>query len=130
MLGLRESKTKKAKDVLGDVVSYADDLVHDERMRSDLRSALDHGLAASQRLSEDAGIAGFSERLERDKKLRASIRAMFDDLDHAAERARRRTSHRVRNTILVVGGAGMAVVGVVRSRRWIEAHWSTHTSAP
>src|SRR5215831_2162502 len=81
MLGLRESKTKKTKDMLNDVISYADDLVHDERMRADLRSALDHGLAASQRLREDSGVVGLGERLESDKKLRKSIRAMLDDLD-------------------------------------------------
>jgi hypothetical protein len=123
MLGLRESK-KKAKDMLSDAISYADELVHDERMRSDLCSALDHGLAASERLREDSGIVGFSERLESDTKLRKSIRSMLEDLDSAAHRARHRTSHRARNTILVLGGAGMAVVSVVRGRRWIEAHWS------
>lgn len=125
MLGLRESKTTKAKDMLSDAISYADQLVHDERMRSDLRSALDHGLAASERLREDTGIVGFSERLGSDKKLRKSVRSMLDDLDRAAHRARHRTSHRVRNTILVLGGAGMAAVGVVRGRRWVETHWST-----
>ncbi len=124
MLGLRESKTKRAKEVLSDAISYADDLVHDERMRTELRSALDHGLTASQRLRDDSGIVGFRERFESDKKLRKSIRAMLDDLDRAADRARQRTSHRFRNTILVLGGAGMAIVGVVGSRRWVEAHWS------
>jgi hypothetical protein len=124
MLELRKKKTKKAKDMLSDAISYADGVVRDERMRSDLRSALDHGLAASQRLRSESGIAGITERLESDKKLRKNIRSMLDDLDRAADRARNRTSHRVRNTILVVGGAGMAVAGVVRGRRWVEAHWS------
>ena len=133
MLGLRESKTKKTKDMLNDVISYADDLVHDERMRADLRSALDHGLAASQRLREDAGVVGLGERIESDKKLRKSIRAMLDDLDSAADRARRRTSHRLRNTMLVLTGAGVAMMGIVRGRRWVSAHWSTsevHASSP
>jgi hypothetical protein len=125
MLGLRENKTKKARQMLGEAISYADDLVRDERMRSDLRSALDHGLAASQRLRSDTGLVGLTTRLESDKKLQKNIRSMLDDLDRAADRAKRRTSHRVRNTILVLGGAGMAAVGVLSGRRWVAEHWPT-----
>lgn len=125
MLGLRERKTRKTREMMSDVISYADEVVRDERMRSDLRSALDHGLAASRRLADGSGMAGLGERLDSDKKLRKDVRAMLDDLERAADRARRRTSHRARNTILVVGAAGMAVAGVVGGRRWVEAHWST-----
>ena len=128
MLGLRETKKTKAKEVLGDAIAYADDLVHDEKLRSNLQSALGHGLAASRRLHEDSGVAGLAERIESDRKLRKSVRAMLDDLDHAAERARRRTSHRLRNTLLVLGGGGMILAVVPRARRWIEAHWSSPDS--
>lgn len=129
MLGLRESRTKKAKDMLSDALTYADDLVRDERMRSDLRSALDHGLAASRRLRTDTGLAGLTERLESDKTLKKNVRSMLDDLDRAAGRARRRTSHRMRNSILVLAGAAMAVVGILRGRRWVEGHSSTTSNA-
>jgi len=125
MLGLRESKTTKAREALSDAISYADDLVHDERLRSDLQSALGHGLAAGRRLREDSGVAGLAERIESDRKLRKNVRGMLDDLDRAAGRARRRTSHRLRNTLLVLGGGGFVLALVPRARRWIEAHWSS-----
>jgi hypothetical protein len=112
------------KDALTEAVTYADELVRDERLRSDVRSAYDHGAAATDRVREDLGQANFTSRLATDKKLRRSLRALLDDLDSAGERMRRKRSHRVRNAMLIVVGTGAAVAVIPNARRWISGQTS------
>jgi len=112
------SRTDKAKEALSHAVSYADEFVHDDRLRADLRSALEHAAVAARQLRDNSGVSGFSSRLAEDKDLRRSVRSMLDDLDRAAEQARRKSSHRARNGILVLAGGGVLLASFPAGRRW------------
>jgi signal transduction protein with GAF and PtsI domain len=120
MFGLtRQSRMEKVKDVLGEAVSYTDDVMHDRRLRSSIRSAVDNGVAARDRVRNDVGAARMTSRLLTDKKLRKNLRELIDDIDRVGERMRRRRSHRVRNAMLIVAGTGAAVAVVSPARRWV-----------
>jgi hypothetical protein len=121
MLSLtRETQLDKAKKTLREVVSYADQIARDERLRADIRSAAGHGTKASERVKKDLDGGGISTRLVADKKLRRNLRAMLDDLDSASDRVRRKNSHRVRNVLLMLVGAAAALVAVPRIRAWLS----------
>jgi hypothetical protein len=121
MLSLtKENQLDKAKKTLREVVSYADEIVRDERLRADIRSAAEHGAKASERVKKDVDGGGISSRLAADRKLRRNLRAMLDDLDNASERVRRRKNHRVRNVLLVLAGAAAALVAVPKVRLWLS----------
>ena len=121
----RQSRMEKARDALREAVDYADDLVQDKRLRSHVRSAVDHGASATKRLRHDGH---FSSRLAGDKKLRKHLQALLDDIERVGDRVRRKRSHRVRNALLIVAGSG-AVVAAVPARRWVVDHRSHATGA-
>ena len=123
MIGLtRQSRIQKVKDALREAASYTDELIRDERLRSDVRSAFGHGAVATDRVRTDIGAANITSRLAADKKLRKNLRALLDDLESAGERVRGKRSHRVRNALLIVAGTGAAVVAVPNARRWVADH--------
>jgi hypothetical protein len=130
MLSLtRETQLDKAKKTLREVVSYADQIARDERLRADIRSAAGHGAKASERVKKDLDGGGISTRLAADKKLRRNLRAMLDDLDSASDRVRRRNSHRVRNVLLMLVGAAAALVAVPKIRLWLSDRAAEDTSS-
>lgn len=123
MLGLtRQSRMEKAKDALREAVSYTDGLMRDERLRSHVRSAVDHGAVATERVRADIGAGNITSRLAADKKLRKNLRALIDDIDRANDRLRRKRTHRVRNALVIVAGTGVAVAVVPNARRWVAEH--------
>jgi DNA invertase Pin-like site-specific DNA recombinase len=115
----RDSQMDKAKETLRDVVSYADEVIRDERLRADIRAAVGHGSKAGDRLKKDVSAGGITTRLASDKKLRKDLRRMIDDLDSASERIRRKKSHRVRNVLLIVASAGAALAVIPGIRQWL-----------
>lgn len=124
MLSLtRESRMDKAKEALREVISYADEVVRDERLRADIRAAVGHGADASDRVKRAIATGGITTRLADDKKLRKDLRALLDDLDNASARLRRKKRHRARNVLLIVtsAGAALAVVPNVRRRLFSDA---------
>jgi signal transduction protein with GAF and PtsI domain len=129
MLGLtRKSRMERVRGVLGESLSYTNDLVHDKRLRSDVRSAIDHGSEAKDRFREDIGAERMAARLMTDRKLRKNLRALIDDIDRVSDRMRRRRSHRVRNAILIVAGTGAAVAIISPARRWVGSQVSGSTN--
>jgi hypothetical protein len=122
MLGLRKSRTEKTTEALKEVVSYANELLRDDQLRSDLQSAVGHGAAATERVRKDTGVSRMTARLGTDKKLRKHLRAMLDDLDRAGDRARHRQRHRVRKALLLIGGGGVAMAAIPGTRRWLTEH--------
>ena len=120
---IKESQMDKAKNTLRDVVSYAQEVARDERLRADMRAALDHGTKASDRVKKDLDVGGISTRLAGDRKLRKNLRAMLEDLDDAGHRMRRR-SHRARNAVLVLVGAVTAALAFPRVRPWLTERTS------
>jgi hypothetical protein len=126
----RQSRIEKAKDVLRETIRYADELVRDQKLRSDVRAAVEHGTRAGERVRDDIDSGGIAARLAADKKLRTELRAALDDLDRAADRVRRKRSHKVRNALLVVVGAGAAVAVVPSARRWVADQVSPNGDVP
>ena len=112
----RESQMDKAKNTMQDLVKYAQEVARDERLRADMRAALEHGYTASQRFKKDVQAGGIYARLASDRKLRKNLRAMLDDLDDAAQRVRPKRTHRLRNALLVVVGAVAAALAFPRVR--------------
>jgi hypothetical protein len=127
---IRDRQMDKAKETLRDVVSYADEVIRDERLRADIRAAAGHGWKASDRVKEAVNGGGITTRLASDKKLRKDLRRMIDDLDSASERIRRKKSHRARNVLLIVASAGAALAVIPSVRQWLaRERTSEFTSA-
>lgn len=117
----RETQMEKAKNRLRDVITHAENVVRDERLRADIRAAAAHGAKAGEHVKKDVDAGGRPmRRLAEDKKLRRNLRAMLDDLDHASDRLRRKRGHRVRN---IIAGVILAVVTLAllpRLRIWVS----------
>ena len=125
MLGItKESRTEKAKRTTQDVVSYLQEIVRDERLRADMRTAIDHGAQASNRVKKVIEADGMTTRLAADRKLRKNLRAMLDDLDDAGDRLRRKKTHRVRNALVMLAGGVAALLAVPKIRPWLTARRS------
>jgi hypothetical protein len=109
----------KARRTLQDVFSFAQEVAGDEQLRSNVSAALARGSKATDQVKKDIHAGGYS-RLAADKKLQKNLRAMLDDLDAASNRVRR-TSHRLRNfvLVLVLAGIGAAAVAFPRIRPWL-----------
>lgn len=120
----KESRMDKARSTIRDVASYAREVVRDERLRADLRAAMEHGAKASDRVKRDIDAGGMTTRLAADKKLRKNLRAMLDDLDGAGDRMRRKKSHRARNVLLTLAGGVAALVAVPKVRPWLTERTS------
>ena len=116
-----KTQIDKARHALRDAVAYADEVVRDERLRADIRAAVGHGTKASDRLRKEIDAGGISARLTSDAKLRKNLRAMLDDLDSAGQRMRRKKGHRARSVLLVIAGAGAAVVAAISGLRYVLA---------
>lgn len=112
----RQNRMESIRDALGEAVAYTDDLVQDKRLRSHVRSAVDHGAFATKVLRHDGS---FSSRMAADKKLRKHLEALLDDIERVGDRMRRKRSHRVRNALLIVAGSGAVVAVVPNARRWV-----------
>ena len=115
----RRSQMDKVKEAVRDAVAYVDEIAGDERLRADLRAAIAHGKEARRQVGKDVAAGTVATRLAHDPKLRRNVRAMLDDLDSASERMRRRKTHRLRNSLLVVGSVAAALAVGPDIRRWI-----------
>ncbi len=125
MLGItKESRTEKAKRTTQDVVSYLQEIVRDERLRADMRAAIDHGAEASNRVKKAIEADGMTTRLATDRKLRKNLRAMLDDLDDAGDRMRRKKTHRVRNVLVMLAGGVAALLALPKIRPWLTERTS------
>jgi hypothetical protein len=123
MLGLRrQTRMDKAKRMLQETASYADTRMHDRRLRSNVRSAVEHSSAAAERVRRDIAAGEITSRLAHDRRLRRNLRALLDDLDGVRERAQRKRHHRVRNALLLASGTGVVLAAIPTTRHWIADH--------
>jgi hypothetical protein len=111
------------------VVTYAEEVIRDERLRADIRAAAGHGAKASERVKRDVDAGGITSRLADDKKLRRNLRAMLDDLDSASDRMRGKKSHRVRNVLLGIAAALAAIAVIPRIRLWVSERNGTRAGS-
>jgi uncharacterized membrane protein len=98
-------------------------LSRDKKFRKQLVSALSHGAVARRRAQRKMGLTAFASRLAADMQLRRELSTMSKNLQTAWDRVEKKRSHRMRTTLLVLGGAATAV-GLVQSRGWIRDRMS------
>jgi uncharacterized membrane protein len=92
-----------------DAAGYAKQLVDDEKTRQRLLAAVTAALAARRRAKQHTGLSGLARRLADDRELRNQLMEMVAQLQKAQRRADRKRSHKLRNTTLLLAGAGAAV---------------------
>jgi hypothetical protein len=127
--------------VKGVVTDYADPLAKDEKLRKRLVEALTTGAAARERARKQMGVTGVARRLAGDPVLRAQLNELAAQLRLVQRRVEKKQSHKARNTVLFIAGAGMVAVAVVPAARnaitslfgggqdeWSSGEWpqSTH----
>jgi hypothetical protein len=115
---------EKAKDTLRDVVTYADEVLRDERLRADIRTAVAHGSKASHRVKRGIAADGITTHLVSDKRLRKDLRGLLDGLESASARIHRTKDHRARNVLVVVASAGAVLAAIPNVRHWLAQRTS------
>jgi len=116
MFGRNKGAGSVVADAAETLSRYADQLAHDENLRRRLIAAVSAGAAARQRAKRRAGLLGLATRLGADPVLRAQIAESVIQLQKARKRIEKKRSHKARNTVLFLTGAGL-VVAVVPSLR-------------
>ena len=114
--GIKQKAARKAGSLKDAARTYVDPLT-DEKLRQRLVAAIAAGAAAKRRARMQTGLAGIARRLASDPVLRAQLTEMSRQLQLAQKRAKRAHSHKLRNTVLLVGGAGVVVAAIPRIRR-------------
>jgi hypothetical protein len=90
------------------VRDYVDPLVRDEKLRRKLITALAVGEQARRRAKRQTGLTGRARRLASDPVLRSQLEELTAQLKGMQRQAQKTQSHRLRNVVLVVAGAGAA----------------------
>jgi uncharacterized membrane protein len=112
------TKTQAVKDSAASSKDFALALSRDKKFRKQLISAIGHGTKAKRRASKRIGFLAAATRLANDKQLKRELETMTKNLEQAWNRVQRKQkrSHKLRNTMLVLGG-GAAVAGAALKRR-------------
>src|SRR3954447_15415408 len=112
------TKTQAVKDRAASSKDFALALSRDKKFRKQLISAIGHGTKAKRRASKRIGFLAAASRLANDRQLRRELETMTKNLEQAWNRVQRKQkrSHKLRNTMLVLGG-GAAVAGAALKRR-------------
>jgi uncharacterized membrane protein len=116
---VRRSRTSALQERAESARELAVALAQDKRFRKELISALSHGRIARRRARRLALIAAVG-RFASDQRLLREVRQMAENLQRAVTRAEQRRTHRLRNSLLVVGAGGVVAAAVPRSRRWLS----------
>src|SRR3954469_19124342 len=95
------SKTK-------DATNFASSLAKDKKFRKELLSAISHGTIAQRRAARKVGFYAAMLRLTNDPKLPREGSKMVTRLDKAWGRVEKKRSHKLRNTLLLLGLGGAA----------------------
>jgi hypothetical protein len=90
------------------VAQYVDPLVRDDKLRRKLATALAVGNDARRRAKRQTGLTGLARRLATDPVLRSQLDELSRQLKGMQKRAKKTRSHKLRNTLLVVTGLGIA----------------------
>jgi len=113
---LRSTKTQAVKDSAVSAAELARSLAKDKKFRKQLLSAISHGTLAKRRASKRIGFVAAVTRLGADEKLKNELRKMTKSLENAWGRVEKKRSHKLRNSLLIVGGVGGAAVAAMKAR--------------
>jgi uncharacterized membrane protein len=111
------TKTEKLKDQAGSASEFAATLAKDRKFRRELLEAVGHGVTARRRAARRMGYVALAGRLAADERLRREVRQMTKNLEKAWGRVEKKRSHKLRNTLIVVGAAGAAAAVAVPVRK-------------
>src|SRR4051812_269924 len=100
----RRSKTTVLKDKAASTRDLAVALAQDKKFRRQLLSAAGHGRIAGRRAARRTGTVAVVTRLANDQKLRRELRKMAENLQKAATRVEKKRSHKLRNSLVILGG--------------------------
>jgi hypothetical protein len=115
MLG--RSKRATVKEKVASASALALQLAKDRKFRSRLLSAIEHGLAAGRRTRRGLGLRGKVAGLAADETLLRELRGVRNELEQAYGRLEaKRRSHKLRNFLVLVALASLAVVPQFRAR--------------
>jgi uncharacterized membrane protein len=115
-----QSKTAKLKDSAASASDFAASLAKDRKFRKELLSAVSHGTTAQRQAARKIGFYAAMLRLKKDPMLRREVNRMVSSLDKAWGRVERKRSHKLRNTLLVLGGIGGVVAVAVPLRKKVS----------
>ncbi len=116
-LVLGSTKTQAVKDSAVSAAELASSLAKDKKFRKQLLSAIGHGTIAKRRASKRIGLVAAVTRLGGDQMLKSELRKMTKHLENAWGRVEKKRSHKLRNSLLVVGGVGGAAVAAMKARK-------------
>lgn len=108
----RKNVATVAGDALDGASPYIDQLAHDEKLRARLVAAITAGAAARKRAKRQVGLLGVATRLGSDPVLRAQVAEVVSQLQKAKGRIEKNRSHKTRNIVLLLTGAGLVVAAV------------------
>jgi uncharacterized membrane protein len=115
------TKTQALRDSAASATELAASLAKDKKFRKELLSAAAHGVIARRRVARRLGFLAAVSRLTSDPKLKRELQKMTKNLDKAWSRVDQKRSHKLRNSLLVVAGAGAAVAAAAPLRRKFAA---------
>ncbi len=120
------TKTQAVKDRAASSKDFALALSRDKKFRKQLISAIGHGTKAKRRASKRIGFLAAATRLTNDKQLRRELETMTKNLEQAWNRVQRKQnrSHKLRNTMLVLGGGAAVAAAALKRRGNHGAHGS------
>jgi Polyketide cyclase / dehydrase and lipid transport len=114
MFGRTKTDELKHNAIAGKELALA--LSRDTKFRKQLASAIGSGVRARRRAARRFGTTAAVTRLANDKQLRKELQRMTNNLQDAWGRVERKRSHKLRNTLIVIGMGG-AVAGLYGWRR-------------
>ena len=109
------SKTTVLKDNAASGKDLALALSRDKKFRKQLISAVGHGTAAKRKAASRMGTAAVAARLAADEDVRRELATMTKNLQQAWTRVEKKRSHKLRNTVFVLG-SGAAAFGAFKFR--------------
>jgi uncharacterized membrane protein len=102
----RRSKTAELREGVASTADLAAALARDKQFREQVVAAFAHAAAARDRAASRVGLRAAAGRLATDEALRQELSEMIDNLRAAWARLEKKQSHRLRNRLLVLLGAG------------------------
>ena len=113
----RRSRTAAVKANATSAKDFASALAKDRKFRKELISAIGHGTVAKRRAARKIGLVAVATRLSTDPKLKREAKKMVTNLEKAWSRVEKKRSHKVRNSLLIVGGIGGAAAVALPLRK-------------
>jgi uncharacterized membrane protein len=123
------SRTERVKAGADDGAAVARDLAQDKKFRKEIAAAIRHGAVAREQARIRPGLMATISRLASDERLRNELKEVTTHLEKARARLQKRRSHKLRNTMLIAGGAS-AVAAVPQTRRFLTQRATNLTPGP